>query len=65
MKQSIGAKTLAMPTPVWLVGTYDAKGKPNIMTAVWDPAHQGCYGVGSLLGLARDLGKNIGTLENG
>ncbi len=35
MKQSIGAKTLAMPTPVWLVGTYDAEGKPNIMTAAW------------------------------
>lgn len=35
MKQSIGAKTLAMPTPVWLVGTYDAEGKPNIMTIAW------------------------------
>lgn len=35
MKKSVGAKTLAMPTPVWLVGTYDAEGKPNIMTAAW------------------------------
>lgn len=35
MKQSIGAKTLAVPTPVWLVGSYDAEGKPNIMTAAW------------------------------
>lgn len=35
MKQSVGAKTLAMPTPVWLVGTYDAEGRPNIMTAAW------------------------------
>ncbi|HEY4743303.1 MAG TPA: flavin reductase family protein [Desulfuromonadaceae bacterium] len=35
MKQSIGAKTLATPTPVWLVGSYDAEGKPNIMTAAW------------------------------
>lgn len=35
MKQSVGAKTLATPTPVWLVGTYDAEGKPNIMTAAW------------------------------
>jgi flavin reductase (DIM6/NTAB) family NADH-FMN oxidoreductase RutF len=35
MKQSIGARTLAMPTPVWLVGTYDAEGKPNIMTIAW------------------------------
>jgi flavin reductase (DIM6/NTAB) family NADH-FMN oxidoreductase RutF len=35
MKQSVGAKTLAMPTPVWLVGTYDADGKPNIMTVAW------------------------------
>lgn len=35
MKQSAGAKTLAMPTPVWLVGTYDADNKPNIMTIAW------------------------------
>ena len=35
MKQSVGAKTLATPTPVWLVGTYDTEGKPNIMTAAW------------------------------
>jgi flavin reductase (DIM6/NTAB) family NADH-FMN oxidoreductase RutF len=35
MKKSLGAKTLAYPTPVWLVGTYDAEGRPNIMTAAW------------------------------
>lgn len=35
MKQSLGAKTLAYPTPVWLVGTYDREGKPNLMTAAW------------------------------
>ncbi|MBI5657884.1 MAG: flavin reductase family protein [Geobacter sp.] len=35
MKTSIGAKTLAMPCPVWLVGTYDADGKANIMNAAW------------------------------
>jgi flavin reductase (DIM6/NTAB) family NADH-FMN oxidoreductase RutF len=35
MKKSLGAKTLAYPTPVWLVGTYDTEGKPNIMTAAW------------------------------
>lgn len=35
MKQSLGAKTLAIPTPVWVVGTYDAEGKANGMTAAW------------------------------
>ncbi len=35
MKKSLGAKTLAYPTPVWLVGTYDSTGKPNVMTAAW------------------------------
>ena len=35
MKQSLGAKTLAIPTPVWLVGTYDKTGKTNIMAAAW------------------------------
>lgn len=35
MKKSIGAKTLAYPTPVFVVGTYDSLGKPNIMTVAW------------------------------
>jgi flavin reductase (DIM6/NTAB) family NADH-FMN oxidoreductase RutF len=26
---------MAFPTPVWVVGTYDAAGTPNIMTAAW------------------------------
>jgi len=35
MKIPMGAKTLVYPTPVWVVGTYDRAGKPNIMTAAW------------------------------
>jgi len=35
MKESLGAKTLAFPTPAWVIGTYDAEGKPNVMTAAW------------------------------
>jgi flavin reductase (DIM6/NTAB) family NADH-FMN oxidoreductase RutF len=35
MKKSIGAKTLAFPTPVWIVGTYDDKGKANGMAVAW------------------------------
>jgi flavin reductase (DIM6/NTAB) family NADH-FMN oxidoreductase RutF len=35
MKKSIGAKTLAFPTPTWVVGTYDMNGKPNAMTVAW------------------------------
>jgi flavin reductase (DIM6/NTAB) family NADH-FMN oxidoreductase RutF len=35
MKKSIGPRTLAFPTPVWVVGTYDVNGKPNAMTAAW------------------------------
>ena len=35
MKKSIGAKTLLFPTPVLMVGTYDMKGKPNLMNAAW------------------------------
>lgn len=31
----MGAKTLLMPTPVLIVGTYDAAGKPNAMTVAW------------------------------
>ena len=36
MKRSIGAKTLIVPTPTWIVGAYDKQGEPNGMTAAWD-----------------------------
>ena len=35
MKKSVGAKTMPLPAPVWVVGTYDNEGKPNMMTASW------------------------------
>ncbi len=35
MKKSIGAQPLAYPTPVFVVGTCDAEGKPNMMTVAW------------------------------
>ncbi len=35
MKKSIGADTLAYPTPVWCVGSYDDGGRPNVMTIAW------------------------------
>jgi flavin reductase (DIM6/NTAB) family NADH-FMN oxidoreductase RutF len=35
MKKSIGARPLVYPTPIFVVGTYDKSGKPNIMTAAW------------------------------
>jgi flavin reductase (DIM6/NTAB) family NADH-FMN oxidoreductase RutF len=35
MKTSLGARTLVYPSPVFIVGTYDDLGKPNIMAAAW------------------------------
>jgi flavin reductase (DIM6/NTAB) family NADH-FMN oxidoreductase RutF len=35
MKKSLGPKTLLFPTPVWVVGTYNQDGKPNVMTIAW------------------------------
>ena len=35
MKVSLGRKTLILPSPTWVVGTYDAGGKANAMTAAW------------------------------
>lgn len=35
MKNSVGAETIVPTTPVWVVGTYDKDGKPNVMTAAW------------------------------
>jgi len=34
-KKSLGPKTLLYPTPVWVVGTYDNAGRPNVMTIAW------------------------------
>jgi len=35
MKRSLGAMTLAVPSPVWVIGTYNSAGVPNLMTAAW------------------------------
>lgn len=35
MKKSFGAETLIFPAPVWCVGSYDSKGRPNVMTIAW------------------------------
>jgi flavin reductase (DIM6/NTAB) family NADH-FMN oxidoreductase RutF len=35
MKNSLGAETIVPTTPVWVVGTYNQDGKPNVMTAAW------------------------------
>lgn len=35
MKRSLGAKSLVYPNPVFLIGSYDKKGEPNLMTAAW------------------------------
>lgn len=35
MKKSLGARIAILPTPVWIVGTYDKDGKPNAMAAAW------------------------------
>ncbi len=35
MKRSLGARTLAFSTPVWVIGTYGEDGRPNVMTAAW------------------------------
>ena len=35
MKKSLGAKTLVYPVPVWVIGTYDKEGKPNVSTIAW------------------------------
>ena len=35
MKKSLGAKPIAYPTPVFLVGSYDTNGNANVMNATW------------------------------
>ena len=35
MKRSIGAGAVVCPTPVFLIGSYDGEGCPNVMTAAW------------------------------
>ena len=34
-KTSIGARTAVIPTPVWVIGSYDKEGRPNMMTSSW------------------------------
>jgi flavin reductase (DIM6/NTAB) family NADH-FMN oxidoreductase RutF len=35
MKESLGARTIVYPAPVFVVGTYDKNGKPNAVTVAW------------------------------
>lgn len=35
MKISLGAKTIVHPAPVWVIGTYDRDGKPNVADIAW------------------------------
>jgi len=35
MKRSLGSRISVCATHVWVVGTYDAEGKPNMMTVAW------------------------------
>jgi flavin reductase (DIM6/NTAB) family NADH-FMN oxidoreductase RutF len=35
MVKSLGARTVVYPTPVFVVGTFDQNGNPNVMTAAW------------------------------
>jgi flavin reductase (DIM6/NTAB) family NADH-FMN oxidoreductase RutF len=35
VKKSLGASTIALPLPAWVIGSYDEAGKPNAMTAAW------------------------------
>lgn len=35
MKKSLGAAALAMPLPVWVIGSYGDDGAPCLMTAAW------------------------------
>ena len=35
MKNSLGAEIIVPTTPVWVVGTYNQDGKPNVMTVAW------------------------------
>jgi flavin reductase (DIM6/NTAB) family NADH-FMN oxidoreductase RutF len=35
MKRSLGPKTLVFPTPAFVIGTYDGRGRPNGATVAW------------------------------
>ncbi len=35
MKISLGAKTIVLPTPVLIIGTYDSRDVPNAMAVAW------------------------------
>ena len=38
MKKSLGAEIVVSATHVWVIGTYDSEGKPNMMTVAWGGA---------------------------
>ncbi|MGD2270859.1 MAG: hypothetical protein PVI06_10715 [Desulfobacterales bacterium] len=62
MKKSLGAKPLAFITPIWVVGTYDQNGKPDIEKVkpiIFEPMTHTCHAAGKFLGKAFSIGKKI------
>ncbi len=35
MRKNFGSKTMCYPMPVYIIGTYNADGTPNVMNAAW------------------------------
>ena len=35
MRKNFGAKPMCYPMPVYMIGTYNADGTPNVMNAAW------------------------------
>ena len=49
MKKSLGAEIIVGATVVWVIGTYDGEGRPNLMTAAWGGV---CCGVPPCVGVS-------------
>ncbi len=59
VKQSLGPKTLGLPAPAWVVGTYGPDGKATAMTVAWAGIHRSsppCVGL--------SIGRSHYTHEN-
>ena len=62
MKQSIGAKALIVPTPVWVVGTFDHEDQPNMhkfKRLTYNQEVRTYHAVGDYIGKAFSIGKEI------
>lgn len=60
MRKNLGTKPFFYPLPVLIIGSYDEKGKPDLMNAAWGGLYEADKVILCLMPKSSDNGKHQG-----